>query len=56
MRAISASNLAFFLTDSQRISFDMVVKTMYETGISMSAAFRETSEGGLAKLYNRKAH
>lgn len=55
MRAISARNLAFFLTDSQRISFDMVVKTMYETGVSMSSAFRETSEGGLAKLYNRRS-
>ncbi len=55
MRAFSACNLAFFLTDTQRISFDMVVKTMYETGIHISSAFRETSEGGLAKLYNRKS-
>ena len=33
----------------------MVVRTMYETGVSMNRAFRETSEGGLAKLYSRRA-
>ena len=33
----------------------MVVRTMYETGISMTRAFRETSEGGLARLYSRRA-
>ena len=32
-----------------------VVRTMYETGISMNRAFRETSEGGLARLYSRRA-
>ena len=54
MRAINASNLAIFLADTQRISFDIVVKTMYETGISMNQRFRETSEGGLAKMFNRR--
>jgi L-serine dehydratase len=29
----------------------MVVETMYETGLDMSGRYRETSEGGLAKLY-----
>ena len=33
----------------------MVVRTMYETGVSMNRAFRETSEGGLARLYSRRA-
>lgn len=55
MRAMNSMNLAFFLSDSQRITFDMVVKTMYETGIHLSQQYRETSEGGLAKLYTRKA-
>lgn len=54
MRALDACNLANFLTDTQRISFDIVVKTMYETGISMNQRFRETSEGGLAKMFNRR--
>ncbi len=56
MRAMNACNLAYFLSDTQRISFDMVVKTMYETGISLSHRFRETSEGGLAKMFNRRRY
>ncbi len=56
MRALNACNLAYFLTDTQRISFDMVVKTMYETGISMNQRFRETAEGGLAKMFDRQSH
>ena len=51
MRAINAVNLANFLTDSRKISFDTVVRTMYETGRDLSHRYRETSEGGLAKLY-----
>ena len=51
MRAINALSLANFLTDSRKISFDLVVKTMYHTGIDLSRRYRETSEGGLAKLY-----
>ena len=54
MRAMNACNLAYFLSDTQRISFDMVVKTMYETGVSMNQRFRETSEGGLARMFNRR--
>ena len=51
MRAINAVSLANFLSDSRKISFDLVVRTMYETGKDMSHNYRETSEGGLAKLY-----
>lgn len=51
MRAINAINLANFLTDSRKISFDAVVRTMYETGKDLSHRYRETSEGGLAKLF-----
>ena len=54
MRAMNASNLANFLADTQRISFDIVVRTMYETGISMNQRFRETAEGGLAKMFQRR--
>ncbi|MEG1613074.1 MAG: L-serine ammonia-lyase, iron-sulfur-dependent, subunit alpha [Clostridia bacterium] len=51
MRALSALSLANFLTYTRKISFDMVVETMYQTGKDMSKIYRETSEGGLAKLY-----
>ncbi len=51
MRAINALSLANFLSDSRKISFDLVIKTMYQTGKDMSGLYRETSEGGLAKLY-----
>ncbi len=54
MRAINAVNLANFLTNTRKISFDLVVQTMYETGKDMSRRYRETSEGGLAKLYKHK--
>ncbi|MBQ7335039.1 MAG: L-serine ammonia-lyase, iron-sulfur-dependent, subunit alpha [Clostridia bacterium] len=50
MRALNALSLANFLTGTRKISFDMVVKTMYETGKDIHAHYRETSEGGLAKL------
>ncbi len=54
MRAINALSLANFLSDSRKISFDLVVETMYQTGLDMSHRYRETSEGGLAKLYQHK--
>ena len=54
MRAINSANLAYFLAETRRISYDMVIKTMYETGIHLSKSYRETSEGGLARLYSRR--
>ena len=33
---------------------DMVIRTMYETGKDLSHHYRETSTGGLAKLYGGK--
>ena len=51
MRALNALSLANFLTGTRKISFDMVVKTMYETGKDLSHQYRETAEGGLAKMY-----
>ena len=51
MRAINAVNLANFLSGSRKISLDMVIQTMYETGKDLSHLYRETSAGGLAKLY-----
>ncbi len=51
MRAMNSVSLANFLSDSRKISFDLVIETMYETGKDMSKNYRETGEGGLAKLY-----
>ena len=51
MRAINALSLANFLSDSRKISFDLIVKTMYNTGRDLLNSYRETSAGGLAKYY-----
>jgi L-serine dehydratase len=51
MRAINALSLANFLSETRKISFDMVVQTMYETGRDLHFGYRETSIGGLAKIY-----
>ena len=50
MRAINAVNLASFLWNTRKISFDKVVATMRETGLDMHTAYKETAEGGLAKI------
>ena len=54
MRAMNACNLSYFLTGSRNISYDMVCRAMHETGINLNHRFRETSEGGLAKIYARR--
>ena len=54
MRAMNACNLSYFLTGSRNISYDMVCRAMHETGVNLNHRFRETSEGGLAKIYARK--
>ena len=54
MRAMNACNLSYYLTGSRNISYDMVCRAMHETGINLNHRFRETSEGGLAKIYARK--
>lgn len=51
LRAIDSSTLSYFLVGSRKISFDVVVKTMYETGKDINVFYRETSAGGLAKNY-----
>ena len=51
MRAINALSLANFLTASSKIHFDVVVKTMYNTGKDLNISYRETSSGGLARYY-----
>lgn len=53
MRAMNACNLSYFLCGTRNISFDMVTKAMYETGLNLSHQYKETSEGGLARFWNR---
>ena len=53
-RAMNACNMSYFLTGSRNISYDMVCRAMHETGVNLNHRFRETSEGGLAKIYARR--
>ena len=48
------ADYANFLTYTRKISFDVVVNTMYETGRDLFSKYRETGEGGLAKYYTGK--
>ena len=54
MRALDAVDLADCIYDSRKISFDMVVKTMYETGRDLQVMYRETAQGGLARIYSKE--
>lgn len=53
IRAIDSANMAVLLYKDSKISFDLVVETMYETGKDLGSHYRETSKGGLAKKYCR---
>ena len=50
MRAINAVSLSGFLSDTRKISLDDVIITMRDTGRDIAGAYRETAEGGLAKI------
>lgn len=52
LRALDAFGLAYYLKNFEsKVSFDMVVETMLETGKDLPRRYRETSTGGLAKNY-----
>lgn len=51
LRAINALSLSSFLSNTRKVSFDTIVRTMYETGRDLGSGYRETSEKGLASLY-----
>lgn len=53
-RALSAANYSLFTDGTHRVTFDEVVITMMETGKDLKCAYKETSEGGLAKNYKVK--
>lgn len=56
MRAFDSAILSSMLEKHKKISFDLVVETMYETGKDLGKHYRETSEGGLAKKYCRNKY
>lgn len=51
MRAINAGELAELIGENRKVSFDMVIETMLQTGKDLKASYRETAEAGLAAYY-----
>ncbi len=51
LRAINAAELAIFIDSENKVSFDMVVETMLQTGRDLKEGYKETSLGGLAKEF-----
>ncbi len=51
LRAYDSAALAEHIYPEQKIPLDLVIRTMKETGRDLSSHYRETAEGGLAKLY-----
>tara|TARA_R110002124_G_scaffold287335_9_gene473295 strand:- start:6944 stop:8362 length:1419 start_codon:yes stop_codon:yes gene_type:complete len=51
IKAITASNMALESDSSAaRLSLDNVIQVMWETALDMKSKYKETSEGGLAKI------
>ncbi|MBP3361594.1 MAG: L-serine ammonia-lyase, iron-sulfur-dependent, subunit alpha [Clostridia bacterium] len=55
LQAYDLANLAEVIYYNKKVSFDLVVKTMFETGKDLSCRYRETAEGGLASLFNNSS-
>ena len=49
--ALFAAQFVMFSDGMHRVNFDDVIEVMMHTGIDMPRLYRETSEGGLAKVY-----
>lgn len=50
-RAIDCAAYALLSDGKHSITFDEVVKTMYQTGSDLMSSYRETSKGGLATIH-----
>lgn len=48
LRAIDAALLARHSYQHRKVSLDVVIKTMYKTGLDLNKRYKETSKGGLA--------
>jgi L-serine dehydratase len=51
VRAVDCAAYALLSDGHHIVSFDDVVHTMWETGRDMKSSYRETAEGGLAKIH-----
>ena len=51
-RALDSNLYASFSDGQHRVSFDRIVEVMKQTGHDLPSLYKETSEGGLAKLAN----
>jgi len=48
VKAINAARLAMHGDGTHKVTLDMVIETMRQTGLDMSSRYKETSQGGLA--------
>lgn len=53
MRAVNSANYALYSDGKHHVSFDDIVIVMKETGKALPQMYRETSEGGIAKIYQK---
>ena len=49
IKAVNASRLALQGSGKHIVSLDSIIKTMYETGLSLNSEYKETSLAGIAK-------
>ena len=56
VRAVDCAAYALLSDGTHIVSFDEVVRTMWETGRDMKASYRETARGGLAKIHLQRKH
>lgn len=49
IKAVNAARLALQRTGTHIVSLDSIIKTMYETGLSLNSDYKETSLAGIAK-------
>ena len=49
IKAVNAARLAMQGTGTHIVSLDSIIKTMYETGLSLNSEYKETSLAGIAK-------
>jgi len=53
IRALSAAEYALLTDGRHLISFDQVVEAMQQTGHDLPSLYRETAQGGLARVFQR---
>ncbi len=54
-KALLAAKLANKILEEEPVDFDAVVEVMYQTGKDLKSEYRETSTGGMAKIYKARA-